>query len=99
MIKTLTKRGGHYPLKLLVIIIQIEGINDWWYIGSGIGIGIAVAWVMQSGTKRDMKCDDESDHVLVLRLKITNNKQSPTEESRYRKDSCWWWLPTPIQKS
>ena len=53
---------------------QIEHTNDWEYIGSDIGI--AIAWVMKSANKEDMKCD-EDDHVHAPRA--LNNK-SPIED-------------------
>ncbi len=43
--------------------------NDWKYSDSGTDIGIAIAWVMKRGNKRDVKSDEDGQH-------------APTEESQ-----------------
>ena len=82
--KALTKRHGHCSL------------NCWKHqcMGSGIGSGVAIASMMNSGHKRDMKCD-EDDHLFSPRAWKHKQKHSPT--AKY--DSCWWWPPTPTPNS
>ena len=57
--KLLDKQMPKTLTKAMVITNQIENTTDWICIGSDIGI--AIAWVMKSPNKRDMKCD-EDDH-------------------------------------
>ena len=55
----------------MVITNQIENTTDLEYIGNDIGI--AIACVMKSAKKRDMKWD-EDDHVYGPRALNTNKK-------------------------
>ena len=57
---------------MTVITNQIESTGDCKSIGSVTGIGIAIAWVMKSGNKRDMTCDDNA-HFCVTRAKKQAN--------------------------
>ena len=50
---------------MLIITDQIESTNDWKYSDSGTDIGIAIAWVMKSGNKRHVKCDEDGQHAPV----------------------------------
>ena len=64
---------------MLAISNQIESIIDWKYIGNGIGI--AIAWVMKSGNKRDMKCDEDDHFDFPKSIKNKQEHAKPLDKN------------------